>query len=91
MTLLEQLKELAPLVTEGPWFAGCQNDALFIVAGRKPALNNDYPWHEAPRVALAKMFGPTEGDCLPGLDWTPGAIQSAILSLPIKDTPDAMP
>lgn len=51
--------------TEGPWYVGCQNDALYIVAGRAPALNNDYPWHEAPRVCLAKVFGPSDGDCLP--------------------------
>lgn len=48
-----------------PWFVGCQNDALFIVAGRPPALNNDYPWHDAPRVAVAKVFGPSNHDCLP--------------------------
>ena len=55
----------AASATPGPWFVGCQNDALYIVAGRPPALNNDYPWHDAPRVALAKVYGPSEGDCLP--------------------------
>lgn len=48
-----------------PWQAGSQNDALFIIAGRKPSLNNDYPQHDAPRVALARVFGPNEFDCLP--------------------------
>jgi hypothetical protein len=51
--------------TPGPWFAGCQNDALYVIAGRAPAINNDAPWHDAPRVALAKVYGPAEGDCLP--------------------------
>lgn len=51
--------------TPGPWHVGCQNDALFVTAGRKPALNNDHPWHDAPRVALCKVFGPSDGDCLP--------------------------
>lgn len=51
--------------TPGPYFVGAQNDALFIVAGREPARSNDYPWHDAPRVALAKVFGPSEGDCIP--------------------------
>ena len=51
--------------TPGPWIVGCQNDALFVIAGRAPSLNNDHPWHDAPRVALAKVYGPSEGDCLP--------------------------
>jgi len=55
----------APLHTPTPWFVGCQNDALFIVSGRPPALNNDHPWHEAPRVAVARVYGQAEGDCLP--------------------------
>jgi len=55
----------APVHTPTPWFVGCQNDALFIVSGRPPALNNDHPWHEAPRVAVARVYGPAEGDCLP--------------------------
>lgn len=56
---------MVDLHTPGPWFAGAQNDALFIVAGRPPALNNDHPWHEAPRVALCRVFGPSKDDCLP--------------------------
>lgn len=51
--------------TPGPWFVGAQNDALFVVAGRAPATNNDHPWHDAPRVAVAKVFRATENDCLP--------------------------
>lgn len=51
--------------TPGPWHVGCQNDALFVTAGREPALNNDHPWHDAPRVALCKVFGPSDDDCLP--------------------------
>lgn len=51
--------------TPGPWFVGAQNDALFVIAGRPPALNNDAPWHDAPRVVLARVFGPTGDDCLP--------------------------
>jgi hypothetical protein len=51
--------------TPGPWFVGTQNDGLYIIAGRKPAPNNDYPWHDAPRVCLATMQGPSASDCLP--------------------------
>jgi hypothetical protein len=51
--------------TKEPWAVGAQNDALFITAGRSPAQDNDYPWHDAPRVALGKLYGETEGDCLP--------------------------
>lgn len=55
----------APQHTPGPWYVGCQNDGLFVVAGRRPAPNNDYPWHDAPRVALCKVFAGADGDCLP--------------------------
>ena len=51
--------------TPGPWYVGAQNDELFVVAGRSPAANNDYPWHDADRVAIARILLPTEGDCLP--------------------------
>lgn len=51
--------------TPGPHYVGSQNDAIYIIAGREPALSNDHPWHDAPRVCLAKVYGPTEGDCLP--------------------------
>ena len=54
-----------PLGTPGPFYVGAQNDALYIIAGRAPSMNNDYPWHEAPRVAVARVFEPSEGDCLP--------------------------
>ncbi|MDK2757519.1 MAG: hypothetical protein KYX66_12365 [Blastomonas fulva] len=51
--------------TPSPWFVGAQNDAFYIVAGRAPAPNNDHPWHEAPRVVVAKVFGPSNHDVLP--------------------------
>ena len=46
--------------TPGPLYVGAQNDELYITAGRAPAKNNDHPWHDAPRVAIAKVFGPNE-------------------------------
>ena len=51
--------------TPGPWHVGAQNDLLFVTAGREPALNNDHPWHDAPRVAVARMFEAAADDCLP--------------------------
>ena len=54
-----------PLGTPGPFYVGAQNDALYIIAGRAPSMNNDYPWHEAPRVAVARVFEPSVGVCLP--------------------------
>lgn len=42
--------------TSGPFYVGAQNDALFIVVGRPPALNNDYPNHTADRTAIAKVY-----------------------------------
>ena len=51
--------------TPGPWYVRVQNDMLFVVAGREPALDNDCPWHDAPRVAIAKICYPVEGDELP--------------------------
>lgn len=43
--------------TQEPWYVGAQNDALYIVAGRPPALNNDYPVHDADRTLIAAMKG----------------------------------
>lgn len=59
------MREAAAKATPGEWYVGVQNDALFLTAGRAPAPNNDYPWHDAPRVALAKLLSPQKGDCLP--------------------------
>lgn len=51
--------------TPGPWYVGAQNDALYVIAGRAPSLNNDHPQHDAPRVAIARVFGPTNRDHIP--------------------------
>lgn len=63
--LRSRLEALAAKATPGPWHVGCQNDALFLTAGRPPALSNDHPWHDAPRVALAKVYDQSESDVLP--------------------------
>ena len=41
--------------TTGPWHVGAQNDLLFIVAGRAPAINNDYPVHDAARTVISQI------------------------------------
>lgn len=43
--------------TPGPWYVGAQNDAIYIIAGRPPALNNDFPVHGADRELIAAMKG----------------------------------
>lgn len=35
---------------------GAQNDAMFIIHGEAPASSNDYPRHDADRVAIARVF-----------------------------------
>lgn len=35
---------------------GAQNDAFFIVVGEKPAMNNDFPVHNADRTVVAKVY-----------------------------------
>lgn len=42
--------------TPAPWYVGAQNDSLFIVAGRAPSPDNDYPFHGADRTAIAKVY-----------------------------------
>jgi hypothetical protein len=39
---------------------GAQNDALYIISGDAPALNNDYPRHDADRTCIAKVFDEAE-------------------------------
>jgi hypothetical protein len=51
--------------TPGPWSVGAQNDTLFITAGRSPSAVDVDPWHDAPRVAVAKIMRPADGDALP--------------------------
>ena len=41
--------------TPGPWFAGSQNDQLYIV-DRRPAPSNDYQRHDADCEPVAKVF-----------------------------------
>lgn len=50
-------------VTAGDWHVGAQNDVLYVIAGRAPALSNDYPDHEprSDRVALARVYDNSEG------------------------------
>lgn len=43
--------------TPGPWFAACQNDALYVIAGEAPSSNNDYPRHDADRTLIAATYG----------------------------------
>lgn len=37
-------------------FVGAQNDALYIIAGRAPSKDNDYPVHDAARTVIAKVY-----------------------------------
>lgn len=46
---------------------GAQNDALYIISGRAPALNNDYPVHDADRTCVAKIYDEAEAKRLVGL------------------------
>jgi hypothetical protein len=39
---------------------GAQNDALFIISGEAPALNNDYPRHDADRTCIAQVYNEAE-------------------------------
>jgi hypothetical protein len=41
--------------TPGPWYVGAQNDMLFVIAGRAPSLDNDYPMHDADRTVIARV------------------------------------
>lgn len=42
--------------TTKPWYVGAQNDMLYIIAGRAPSPDNDYPMHEAARTVIAKVY-----------------------------------
>jgi len=39
-----------------PLYVGAQNDLVYIIAGKPPASNNDYPEHDAPRVRIARVY-----------------------------------
>lgn len=39
---------------------GAQNDATYIISGEAPALNNDYPRHDADRTCVAKVYDEAE-------------------------------
>lgn len=41
--------------TPGPWYVGAQNDLLFVIAGRAPSADNDYPNHDAVRTVIAQL------------------------------------
>jgi hypothetical protein len=51
--------------TPGPWNVGVQHLSLFIVAGRAPSSVDVEAWHDAPRVAVAKVMRPSSEDALP--------------------------
>lgn len=42
--------------TTRPWYVGAQNDGLFLIAGKPPAKDNDYPVHDANRTVIAKFY-----------------------------------
>lgn len=42
--------------TPAPWFVGAQNDALYVIVGDPPSINNDYPRHDANREPIAKIY-----------------------------------
>jgi hypothetical protein len=44
-----------------PWSVGAQNDILYITAGHEPSMNNDYPWHDAKRVVVARIYDAHDG------------------------------
>lgn len=44
------------LHTPAPWFVGAQNDALYVIVGEAPSINNDYPRHDANREPVAKVY-----------------------------------
>jgi hypothetical protein len=48
--------------TPGPWHVGAQNDTLYVIAGKPPSLNNDYPVHDAGRVVIAKVYPKDEAN-----------------------------
>lgn len=50
--------------TPGPWHVGAQNDLLYITAGEKPALDNDYPRHDANRTVVAKVYSERDAQLL---------------------------
>ena len=35
---------------------GVQNDQLYLISGKPPALDNDYPVHDADRTVIAKIY-----------------------------------
>lgn len=37
------------------YYVGAQNDQLYIITGEPPAMNNDYPKHDAVRTVVAKV------------------------------------
>lgn len=43
--------------TQGNIHVGAQNDQIFIIAGDKPALNNDHPVEYKERDIIAKVYG----------------------------------
>lgn len=53
--LIADARGLADAATPGPWHAGAQNDVMYVIVGRAPAMNNDYPVHDADRTVLAAM------------------------------------
>lgn len=46
--------------TKLPFYVGCQNDAVYIISGKSPAKNNDYPVHDADRTVIARIYNPDD-------------------------------
>lgn len=42
-------------VLEQVWYVGCQNDLVYIICGRAPSMNNDYPVHDADRTVVTRV------------------------------------
>jgi hypothetical protein len=69
---------------------GAQSDALFIISGEAPALNNDYPRHDADRTCVAQVYNETEARRLVdaanrGLGQRPAGVRSVTVSTESRD------
>ena len=42
--------------TAGPYHVAAQNGMTYLIAGRAPSMNDDYPVHDADRVVIARVY-----------------------------------